>query len=260
LRILFIGDIVGSPGRKVLRECLPPLKEQYSPDLTIANGENLAGGLGATAQLVREITDYGIQVVTMGNHTWRRAEFIHGINLVENVVRPANYPPGSPGADRIIYETGDGRKVAVINLLGRIYMDPIDCPFRIGLQLIETLRSQTSIIIVDIHAEATSEKMALGWYFDGKISAALGTHTHIQTADERILPRGTAYITDVGMTGPHDSIIGMKPEQVLTRFVTGIPARFEVADANLRLNAVFVEINDETGLALRIERISRNCR
>jgi len=259
LRILFIGDVVGSPGRRILKECLPPLKQQYWPDLTIANGENLAGGLGATPQLVREITGYGVQVVTMGNHTWRRAEFIAGIYDLDNVVRPANYPPDTPGVPSLIYEIGDGRRVGVLNLLGRIYMEPFDCPFRIGLQMVEKLRQQTPCIILDMHAEATSEKMAIGWYLDGRLSAVLGTHTHVQTADERILPQGTAYITDVGMTGPHDSIIGMKPEQVLTRFVTGVPARFEVADRNLCLNAVFVEIDDRTGKATSIERIFRHC-
>ncbi len=259
MRILFIGDVVGSPGRRVLRECLPWLKQQYSPDVIIANGENLAGGLGATPQLVREITEYGIQVVTMGNHTWRRAEFIKEIDRLDNVVRPANYPPNIPGRDSVIHNLGDGRRIAVFNLLGRIYMEPFDCPFRAGLQMAEKLRNQTSIIILDMHAEATSEKVAMGWYLDGKVSAVLGTHTHVQTADERILPYGTAYITDVGMTGPHDSIIGMKPEQVLTKFVTGIPSRFEVADAGLRLNAVVVEINDKTGRATHIERISKSC-
>jgi metallophosphoesterase (TIGR00282 family) len=260
LRILFIGDVVGSPGRRILRECLPALKEQYRPNLVIANGENLAGGLGATPKLIREITEYGVHVVTMGNHTWRRAEMVKGITLLDNVVRPANYPPGTPGENYLIYDLGSGRRIAIFNLLGRIFMEPFDCPFRAGMQLAEKLRQQTPVVILDMHAEATSEKMAVAWYLDGKISAVLGTHTHVQTADERILPKGTAFITDVGMTGPHDSIIGMKPQQVLTRFVTGIPARFEVADENLRLNAVLVEIDDETGMAKKIERIARNCR
>jgi hypothetical protein len=259
LRILFIGDVVGSPGRRILKECLPSLKHQYAPDLTIANGENLAGGLGATPQLVREITDYGIEIVTMGNHTWRRAELVSGINNLDNVVRPANYPPDSPGQGSIVYDARSGRRVAVFNLVGRIFMEPFDCPFRTGYKMAEKLKAQTPIIILDMHAEATSEKIAVATYLDGKVSAVLGTHTHVQTADERILPGGTAFITDVGMTGPHDSIIGMKPEQVLTRFITGIPSRFEVADSNLRINAVFLEIDDHTGKALSIERISRSC-
>lgn len=259
LRILFIGDVVGGPGRRILKECLPSLKAEYTPDLTIANGENLAGGLGATPQLVREITDYGVQVVTMGNHTWRRAEFISGINQLDNVIRPANYPPGSPGTGSLVYRVGNGGCVGIFNLVGRIFMEPLDCPFRTGLEVSEKLRNRTPIIILDMHAEATSEKIAMGWYLDGKVSAILGTHTHVQTADERIFPQGTAFITDAGMTGPHNSVIGMKPEQVLTRFVAGIPSRFEVADSNLRLNAVFVEVNDETGRATHIERISQSC-
>lgn len=259
MRILFIGDVVGSPGRRILRDYLPSVKERYAPDVTIANGENLAGGLGATPQLIREIMGYGVQVVTMGNHTWRRSELVKAIDSMDNIVRPENYPPGSPGAGSIIYNAGDGRRMAVFNLLGRIYMQPMDCPFRAGLELAEELRERTSVVILDMHAEATSEKMAMGWYLDGKVSAVLGTHTHIQTADERILPQGTAYITDVGMTGPHDSVIGMKPEQVLTRFVTGVPSRFEVAEKNLMLQGVVVEVDDSTGRAVSIERISERC-
>lgn len=258
MRILFIGDVVGGPGRRILRDHLPSVKRQHAPDVTIANGENLAGGLGATPQLIREIMGYGVNVVTMGNHTWRRAELSKAIDSMDNIVRPANYPPGSPGAKSIIYDTGNGRRAAIFNLVGRIFMESNDCPFRTGLELAEELREQTPVVILDMHAEATSEKMALGWYLDGKASAVLGTHTHIQTADERILPHGTAYITDVGMTGPHDSIIGMKPEQVLTRFVTGIPSRFEVAEENLQLQAVLVEVDDSTGRGVSIERISEH--
>jgi metallophosphoesterase (TIGR00282 family) len=257
VRILFIGDVIGGPGRRILRDYLDMVKQQYAPDLTIANGENLAGGLGATPQLIREISTYGVQVVTMGNHTWRRADMLKGIEMLDNVVRPANYPPSSPGEGSIVYELDGDRRVAIFNLVGRVYMDPNDCPFRRGLEIARTLREETPIVILDMHAEATSEKAAIAWYLDGKVSAVLGTHTHVQTADERILPQGTAYITDVGMTGPHDSIIGMKQEQVLTRFVTGIHSRYEVADQNLQLDGVVVDVDDLTGQALHIERVSQ---
>ncbi|GAB4352732.1 MAG: TIGR00282 family metallophosphoesterase [Candidatus Abyssubacteria bacterium] len=256
VRILLIGDVVGKPGRHTLRDCLPSVKERYAPDVVLANGENLAGGLGATPQLIREIMGYGVHVVTMGNHTWRRAELITEIGSLHNIVRPANYPPASPGAGSLLYELGDGRTLGVFNLVGRIYMDNNDCPFRIGLEIAGQLRARTPMVVVDMHAEATSEKIAMGWYLDGKVSAVLGTHTHVQTSDERILPQGTAYITDVGMTGPHDGIIGMKQEQVLTRFVTGIPARFEVADQNMLLHGVIVDIDELTGRALHIERVA----
>ena len=258
MRILLIGDVVGDPGRRVLRELLPPLKAEFTPDVIIANGENLAGGLGATPQLIREITECGVHVVTMGNHTWRRPEFIKGIDAFHHVVRPANFPPSAPGAKTVVYEVGEGRRVAIFNLVGRTFMEPNDCPFRTGLEIVERLRAQTPVIVLDMHAEASSEKIAMGWYMDGKISAVLGTHTHVQTSDERILPQGTAYITDVGMTGPHDSIIGMKHEQVLTRFVTGIPSRYEVAERDLRLHGVIVDIDEATGKAARIQRISKS--
>jgi len=202
LRILFVGDVVGKPGRRILRQRLVSLKQEFAADLTIANGENLAAGLGATPQLVRDIQGYGVQIVTMGNHTWKRADLAKGIDSLEGIVRPANYPPDSPGVGSIVYDIGGGRLVGVFNLVGRIYMDAADCPFRAGLRIAEELKRQTPIVIVDMHAEATSEKVAMGIYLDGKVSAVFGTHTHVQTSDERILPGGTAYITDVGMTGP----------------------------------------------------------
>ena len=257
MRILFIGDVMGKAGRRILRDYLHSVKQEYRPDLTIANGENLAGGLGATPDLIREIMGYGVQIVTMGNHTWRRSELITGIDSLDNVVRPANYPPDSPGAESVIYNVAGGKRAAVFNLVGRVFMDNNDCPFRAGLKLSTQLKTQTPVVILDMHAEATSEKMAMGWYLDGKVSAVLGSHTHVQTADERILPQGTAYITDIGMTGPHDGIIGMKAEQVLTRFATGLPSRFEVAEKNLHLHGVMVEVDEGTGRAVGIERISR---
>ena len=256
MRILFIGDIVGKPGRRILRDRLDSIKREFAADLTIANGENLAGGLGATPQLIREIQVNGAQVVTMGNHTWRRAELINEIDELENVVRPANYTPDAPGAESVVYTLSDGRQAAIFNLVGRVYMDPNECPFRTGHRLAKKLKEQTPIVILDMHAEATSEKVAMGLYLDGKVSAVLGTHTHVQTADERILRGGTAYITDVGMTGPHGGVIGMKSKQVLTRFVTGIPSRYEVADNDLIFNGVMLEVDDQTGRAIGIERIA----
>ena len=258
MRILFVGDVVGKSGRRILRDHLASLRQELSADLTIANGENLAGGLGATPQLIREIQGYGARVVTMGNHTWRRPELIKEIDTLDNVVRPANYPPDSPGAASVVYDLGDGRRVAVFNLVGRVYMDPAENPFRIGLKLAEELREQTPIVILDMHAEATSETVAMGLYLDGKVSAILGTHTHVQTSDERILPGGSAYITDVGMTGPHDGVIGMKAQQILTRFATGIPSRYEVADKDPQFHGVILEVDDETGRALSIQRVSRH--
>ncbi|MBI5118670.1 TIGR00282 family metallophosphoesterase [Candidatus Poribacteria bacterium] len=256
MRILFIGDVIGGVGRRILRDHLPALKQQYQPDLTIVNGENLAGGLGATSKLLHEITTYGAQVITMGNHTWKRSELIKDIDTLDNVVRPANFPPGTPGKRTVIHEIGDGRRAAVFNLVGRIFMEKNDCPFRAGVEIARQLREQTPVVILDIHAEATSEKIAMGWYLDGKVSAVLGSHTHVQTADERILPNGTAFITDVGMTGPHDGVIGMKNRQVLTKFVIGVPSRYEVSDGDPQLHGVFVEVNDSTGRATGIERIS----
>jgi len=257
LRILFVGDVVGKPGRRILRQRLVSLKQEFAADLTIANGENLAAGLGATPQLVRDIQGYGVQIVTMGNHTWKRADLAKGIDSLEGIVRPANYPPGGPGVGSIVYDIGGGRLVGVFNLVGRIYMDAADCPFRAGLRIAEELKRQTPIVIVDMHAEATSEKVAMGIYLDGKVSAVFGTHTHVQTSDERILPGGTAYITDVGMTGPHEGVIGVKAEQVLTRFVTGIPSRYEVAEKDLWFHGAVVEVDDSTGRALSIERIAQ---
>ena len=257
MRILFVGDVVGKPGRRILGDYLEEIIREFAADMTIANGENLAAGLGATPHLIREIQGYGANVVTMGNHTWRRSDFIKGIGDVKNVVRPANYPPGAPGKTSVIYDAGAGRRVAVFNLVGRVFMDPNDCPFRAGLELAEKLREQTPIVVVDMHAEATSEKVAMGIYLDGKVSAVLGTHTHVQTADERIRPGGTACITDVGMTGPHEGVIGVKSEQVLARFATGIPSRYEVADKELSFHGVIIEVDDQTGQALSIDRISR---
>ncbi len=210
MNIFFIGDIIGKCGRQLILEHLPNLINQYRIDLCIANVENVAGGLGVTPTIARQLLDSGIQVLTSGNHIWDKREVTDYINTESRLLRPANYPPGTPGKGSTLIELPSGDKVGVINLAGRVFMQSLDCPFRVVMAEIESLMPQASVIIVDFHAEATSEKVAMGWYLDGKVSAVIGTHTHIPTADERILPQGTAYITDVGMTGPFDSVIGVK--------------------------------------------------
>ena len=254
MRIMMIGDIVGRPGRKGIKETLETIRQELKLDAIIANGENAAGGNGITADIGTDLFEYGIDVLTMGNHVWDKREAISYINRETRIVRPANYPPGSPGRGAGIYNVG-GYTIGVINFSGRVYLSTLDCPFRLADEMLETVRSETPIIIVDFHAEATSEKVALGWYLDGRVSAVLGTHTHIQTADERILPQGTAYISDVGMTGPRNSVLGVKTELVLEKFTTQMPVRFEVADGPYQFNAVVIDIDEDTGMATDIERI-----
>jgi hypothetical protein len=253
IRVLFIGDIVGKPGRQVVKEGLPYLMEEFSPHLVIANGENAAGGNGLTPQIAEELFDCGVHILTGGNHIWKQKEIMDYIVQEPRVLRPANYPPGVPGNYSYIWEK-EGVKVAVLNLLGRVFMDPIDCPFRRGEQEVANLSRITSNIIVDFHAEATSEKVALGWFLEGKVSAVCGTHTHVQTADERVLPRGTAYITDVGMSGAFDSVIGVEKEAILKRFLTGLPVSFEVAKKDLKMCGVKILLDELTGKALDIKR------
>jgi metallophosphoesterase (TIGR00282 family) len=255
LQILFIGDIVGQPGRKAIAELLPYLQDQYRPDLVIANGENAAGGNGITGKIAEELYQAGIDFLTMGNHVWDRKEVLDFIDLDDRLIRPANYPPGTPGRGYSVIKTREGDKVGIANLSGRVFLPPLDCPFRTIDDLLPELKQETSVIIVDVHAEATSEKVALGWYLDGRVSAVVGTHTHIQTADERILPQGTAYITDVGMTGPRDSVLGVKTEQVLSKFLNQRPVRFEVADGPVQLDAVLLELDGMIGCARAIKRI-----
>jgi len=256
LKILFVGDVFGKPGKRAACEFIPRIAEERGIDLCIANGENAAGGFGLTENIAQKMFSYGIHVITSGNHIWDRPE-AHKLLEEENtrILRPANYPPQVPGRGYTVVESKNGAKVGVVNLQGRIFMPPIDCPFRTADGILEHLRLKTRVIIVDFHAEATSEKMALGWYLDGRVSAVLGTHTHVMTADERILPRGTAYITDTGMTGPHDSIIGVKVEQSLPRILKQVPTRFSPAETGVMFSAVLVEINEKTGGALMIERI-----
>ena len=256
-RILFIGDVMGRSGRSTVGNILPELREQYRPQLVIANGENLAGGLGLTQRTAQELFSYGVDILTTGNHIWDKKESLDYIDLEERILRPANYPQGVPGKGYRVVELEDGISVAVVNLAGRVFMMPLDNPFTAASRIISELRQKTNIIILDFHAEATSEKIAMGWYLDGQVSAVIGTHTHVQTADERILPEHTAYITDVGMTGPLNSVIGMDKESALQRFLTQMPSRFEVPKGDVVVCAVIVDIDPISGRALSIERFQK---
>lgn len=258
MNILFIGDIVGSPGRQMLGEYLPKLKEKYYPVLTIVNGENAAAGKGITEKIYKQFMQLGVQVVTLGNHTWAKKEIIDFIDNAKNLIRPANFPENNPGKG-IVYIQINDITVAVINLQGRTFLDPNDNPFTKADELITEAKKKTDIIFIDFHAEVTSEKQAFGWYVDGRASAVVGTHTHTQTADERILPNGTAYITDVGMTGPYDSILGVEKETIINRFLTNLPARFEVDKKGTnQLNGCVITIDKNTGKATKIQRILIN--
>lgn len=255
MKALFIGDIVGKVGRSAVKALLPKLAEKYKIDLVIANGENIAGGFGLTETLVHDIFRTGVHVITTGNHVWDKKEFIPYISKDNRVLRPLNYPPGVPGFGSIVINTSNGLKAAVINISGRVFMTNVDCPFRTIKAELENISKETNIVIIDFHAEATSEKIALGYYLDGKVSAIIGTHTHVQTADEKILPDGTAYITDVGMTGPSHSVIGIEVEMIIQRFLTNMPAKFETAQGEGVLSAAVIEINNNTGKATAIQRL-----
>ena len=256
MTILFIGDIVGRPGRDLVQKGLRALVEHYDVDFTIANAENAAAGFGLTRDIGETLLDWGIDVMTSGNHIWDKKEVLEYIPGEPRLLRPANFPAGVPGRGSCVAQTRDGRSVGVINLMGRVFMAPLDDPFAVALREIDAVRHRARIIFVDVHAEATSEKIAMGWHLDGRVTAVIGTHTHVQTADERILPGGTAYLTDAGMTGPHDSIIGMEKEPSLARFLNGMPAKFEPAAGNPRLNGAVIEADDKTGRATKITRIS----
>jgi metallophosphoesterase (TIGR00282 family) len=256
MKVLFVGDIVGSPGREAVREIIPRLKDKEKIDFIIANAENAAGGSGLTPKITEDLFSYGIDVLTSGDHIWKKKDIVETLDEEQRLLRPANYPEGVPGRGWGVYPVKGKFKIGVINLVGRVFMESVECPFRVGRIAAEEIKSQTPIIFMDIHAEATSEKIALAWYFDGIISALLGTHTHVQTADERIYPKGTAYITDLGMTGPHDSVIGRKVEQILTRFITHLPTRFEMAEENVQLNGVIVTVDEKTGKATDIKRVT----
>ncbi len=256
MNILFVGDIVGRPGRRCLAQCLPRLREQYALDFVIVNAENAAGGLGIIPRVVDELLKMGVSGITMGNHTWRKREFVNTIDKYRTVVRPANYPMGVPGQGSAVVELPDGRAMGLVNVLGRVYLDSFDDPFTRAREEVERLRQSVPVVLVDFHAEATSEKVALGWYLDGLATAVVGTHTHVQTSDERVLPKGTAYITDVGMTGPRDSVIGIEPPRAIQKFLTGIPSEFRVAKGPAILGAVVIQADDATGRAVSIERVS----
>jgi metallophosphoesterase (TIGR00282 family) len=256
VRILFIGDIVGRPGRDLVKHGLASIVEHHAVDLVIANAENAAAGFGITREIGEQLLDSGIDVMTSGNHIWDKREALDYIGIEPRLLRPANYPSGAPGNGSYLARTAAGVTVGVINVMGRVFMLSIDDPFVVVRREIEALRARARIIFVDFHAEATSEKVAMGWHLDGLVTAVVGTHTHVQTADERILPKGTAYLTDVGMTGPHDSIIGVEVEAALGRFLTGLPAKFETATGNPRLHAVIIDADERTGLATAIERLS----
>jgi metallophosphoesterase (TIGR00282 family) len=258
MRLLFIGDIVGRPGRELVRRGLAYLVDQHQIDLVVANAENAAAGFGITREVGDQLLEWGIDVMTSGNHIWDKKEAIDYIGAEPRLLRPANYPAGVPGNGSYLARTHDGQPVGVINVMGRVFMQNLDDPFAVVQREIEALRHRTRVIFVDFHAEATSEKIAMGWHLDGKVTAVVGTHTHVQTADERILPKGTAYLTDVGMTGPHDSVIGVTIDAALGRFLNAMPARFETATANPRLNAVVIEATDDTGKATDIERVSHS--
>lgn len=256
LKILFVGDIFGEPGRRALERLLPRLRDETAADLVVANGENAAGGLGLTARLARELWGCGVDVITMGNHVWKQRDLLSVLDEEDRLLRPANFPPNVPGHGQVMVEAA-GAKIGVVNLQGRVYMNELDDPFRCLDDLLAGPLADADCVVVDMHAEASSEKQALAWYADGRVAAVVGTHTHVQTADEKILPGGTAYISDLGLTGPHRSVIGMDPKAAIKRFLTQQPMRFKVAKGDVRLQGALVEVDQDTGLALSIKRISQ---
>jgi 2',3'-cyclic-nucleotide 2'-phosphodiesterase len=256
VRILFIGDIVGAPGRQAVKSLLPGLREQYGLDFIIANGENSAGGSGITPKTAAEIFSAGVDVITSGDHLWDQKEVVELLRSEPRFVRPLNYPAGTVGQGSVVVRKGSLLPVAVLNLQGRTFMPVMENPFLLGRVEVERLRHQTKIIFVDIHAEATSEKIALARMLDGQVSAVIGTHTHVQTADEQVFPGGTAYLSDAGFTGPHESVLGREIQPVIRRFLTNLPQRFEVAKGRVLLQGVVVELDDSSGRALHIQRLS----
>jgi metallophosphoesterase (TIGR00282 family) len=257
INILILGDVVGKPGRDVIAALLPQILKKHKIDFTIANIENAAGGAGITPKVVDELSGLGVDVLTTGDHIWDRREILDIVDIKDNFLRPANYPEGTPGKGYCVIEK-DKNFIGVLNVQGRVFMKPaVDCPFKKSAEIINKIKTKTPIIIVDMHAEATSEKIALGHFLDGQVSAVIGTHTHVQTADEKILSQGTAYITDIGMCGPCDSVIGQKKEKIIERFLTSMPLRFEVATDDVQLQGVIIEIDEKSGKAKKIERIQR---
>lgn len=257
MNVLMVGDIVGRTGRRVVKEVIRNYRKKYRVDFVIANGENAAGGNGITREIADELFEAGIDFITMGNHTWDKKEILQFIEHEPYLIRPANYPPDTPGKGSAVIKLANQLKIGVINLSGRVFMTPLDCPFRTAEALVKTIAKETSNIIIDFHGEATSEKIAFAWYMDGKVSAVIGTHTHVQTADERILPQGTGYITDVGMTGPQNSVLGVQTDLVIQKFLTQMPVRFEVAEGTAQLNGLFLRIDEKTGKTILVERINQ---
>ncbi|CUS32318.1 MAG: TIGR00282 family metallophosphoesterase [Nitrospira sp.] len=255
MKVLCIGDVMGEPGRRTLARMVPRLVAQRQIDAVIANGENVAGGFGITRELAEELFETGVSVITTGNHAWDKKEAVEYFSREPRLLRPGNYPPGVPGNGSVVFETASGERLAVLQLMGRVYMPTLDCPFQAAKRELSRLKRETSAIVVDMHAETTSEKMAMGHFLDGEVTAVVGTHTHVQTADEQILPKGTAYITDIGMTGPLHSVIGVKKELAIEKFLTGMPKRFEVASGPSVFCAVLLELDVRLGKAVAFERI-----
>jgi metallophosphoesterase (TIGR00282 family) len=255
MKVLFIGDIMGEPGRRAVARALPRLVSQRQVDVVIGNGENVAGGFGITPDLAEELFDVGLAAITTGNHAWDKKEVLDYFPREPRLLRPANYPAGVPGNGSLVIETPGGERLAILQLMGRAYMPTLDCPFQVGKREVARLRRETPAVVVDMHAEATSEKMAMGHYLDGDVTAVVGTHTHVQTADDQILPKGTAYLTDIGMTGPLHSVIGVRKELAIEKFLTGMPRRFEVASGPSVFCAALIELDARLGKALSIERI-----
>ncbi len=255
INVLIIGDIVGKPGRIILKDKLKPFIDKENIHFCIANGENAAAGAGITGEIADELLSYGIDVITTGDHVWDKKEVLHALETNKSLLRPNNYSPFAIGKGYVVKNSKLGNPIGVINLLGRVFMKPIDCPFRAVDEILKSISRETKIVFVDMHAEATSEKIAMGWYLDGKVSAVVGTHTHVATADEKILPNGTAFISDLGMTGPHESILGRKIDCVLKAIVTQMPTRFDVAEKDVRINGVKVVVDSQTGKANSIKRI-----
>src|SRR5687768_2222765 len=255
MKVLMVGDVYGEPGRAAVQKLLPKLKQEHQIDFTVVNVENAAGGFGVTATIARAFLDQGVDVMTSGNHIWDKKEIVEYIGKENLLLRPANYPVGTPGAGYITLKAGPHR-VTVINLMGRVFMHPIDCPFRKADDILAEIGRESPIVLVDMHAEATSESVAMGWYLDGRVTAVVGTHRHVQTADDRVLPGGTAYITDLGLTGPTDGVIGVDRDQIIQRFLTQMPIRFETAKGPVKLHAVVITVDPESGRASHIERLS----
>lgn len=256
MNILCIGDIVGKPGRDALEKCLPELKTKYDLDFIIVNSENAAGGSGLTSKIAKQFIEWGCDVLTLGDHVWDQKELETFLDQTNRVIRPANFPDGAPGVGWCVQTTKNGKKIGVINLLGRTFMRyQVECPFKILKSIVQEIRKVTQVIIVDFHAETTSEKYAIGHFIDGEVSVVFGTHTHVQTADETILNKGTAYITDVGMTGPYDSVIGQEKDNIIRKFITSLPIKFQVAQHKIKICGIVVYIDEISGKAQKIERV-----